>query len=116
MPTPQETAQQVYAENSKSGQFKVGPVQFHKHNGIDSPRISVNDLSGTITQVIGGFATLSTGSVSITDSRIKNTSVITVTPQIAFSANLGAECFNGSATITSTSGGDSRVVNYQILL
>lgn len=40
-------------------QFGVGPVQFHTHNGIDSPPISSENIGGVISIIAGTNVTIS---------------------------------------------------------
>ena len=93
-------AQAVYDEAATKKQYGVGPVQFHTHNGIDSPRVANFRLI-----ITGVVTTDGSGNATITDNRITASpnSVIVITPQNhGANATFSAICNNGSATITST--------------
>ncbi len=53
-------SQEVYTANVGASQFNVGPVQFHTHNGIDSPRLNTTaNVGKQFTQVLSYTAATS---------------------------------------------------------
>lgn len=111
-----EKIQNQINQTQKKDQYTTPNVPFHKHNNIDSPRIKASDLDGGF-YLLKGFAQLSAGSVTITNSRIKTTSVIVVTSQDSGTGpNIAAICNAGNARIFEASGGRTDVVNYIIAI
>lgn len=111
----QEITQLVQQILSKS-QYGVGAVQFHTHNGVDSPRLATEFLSGLIS-VGNGFSNRGI----ITDSRITASSVIVANPQSANQATAFSwlsSCIAGSAEVYVNSGISTPpiVFNYIIIL
>ncbi len=109
-------------QSQNNRQFTVGPVQFHTHNGVDSPRIKSSDLQGEAgPTIIAGVVRLVSGTATITDDRITTDSVITATSQnsytvLTFNGTIAAVCNNGNAVIFSSGGVSTDPVNYIIVV
>lgn len=108
--------QEQIQQAQTAGQFGgVSNTPYHKHNGADSPVIPVTNLG-----ILAGAAKLVGGTVTITNPRIKASSVITATSNFSHSfAGLGSNslaaiCNSGNAVIFD--GFSSDTVNYIIII
>lgn len=107
-------------QSQTAGQFGgVNHTSYHKHNGVDSPRIKNSDIIGAATLLSGTVQMdgTATPTAVITDDRITTSSVIVVTSTnyIAGEA-FSAVCSNGYATIYSSGAFNSSYWNYIINL
>lgn len=106
--------QSLINQAQSSAQFQVTKNGYHIHNGVDSPLLPVTELWGVVT--------LSSGSATITDPRIKASSVIVATSTVSHTYagvtayTLGASCTNGSASIFGQGPVATDPVNYIIRL
>lgn len=108
--------QTIIDQNTKTDQYTVSGIPFHKHNGIDSPKIKATDIFGG-KYLLTGLAQMIAGTVTITDPRITISSVIVATPQgSAVGANFAAICNKGNAVIFESTGARTDIVNYIIAL
>ena len=113
--------QSTLAQYNSKSQFSVGPVQYHTHNGIDSPEIpSQTILSGTFLRgqvsVNGGFSDRGI----ITNGAISTTSIIVATPQSGIATPVYgwlASCYDSYAEVVASSALISPITfNYIIIL
>lgn len=112
---PQEQIQGVINKNVSRSQFSaIDKIPFHKHNGSDSNRIDISNVTGYIT----GQATLVGGTSTITSQRITTNSVAFVT--LYGSPTNGVNSYfvsvtTGSITLHAYSTPDTSTLNYLII-
>ena len=105
-----EIIQLIRQENRLNYFSGVPSIPPHSHNGIDNLPVSL------ASQIISGKVTLVGGAGQVVNSLIKATSTITATPTASNGSDISAQCFQGYANFGSSSGSDTRTLNYIIIL